>query len=210
MAYEHNDSLWVYFCRDYVDRRVPFWGQEVAPDQLQFINALCVLIFVPTLTWFFASFDPNNRFFTAANRMLIGFAVTATATGIMTLAGFLAQSSGAKISVVWIVAAYVALTLAEVLVYATGLELSYTAAPKSMKGFVTACFLVTNMLGNFLNMGFTRLYIGSPNDPAADQGPLSPGPFFGLTTLIVIAATVAFYFVSRRLVISKANFGAVE
>ena len=35
--------------------------------------------------------------------------------------------------------------------------------------------------------------------PLDQRGPLLPGPFFGLTTLIVLATAVAFYFVSRRL-----------
>jgi dipeptide/tripeptide permease len=197
VAYEHNDSLWVYFCRDHVDRKIPFWGYEAAPDQIQFLNGLGVLIFIPTLTVLFKLLDPGQRRFTAANRMLLGFGATVIATGLMSLAGFVTQG-GAKVSVLWIAAAYLALTLGEVLIYSTGLELSYTAAPKSMKGFISACFLATLMFGNLLNMGFTRLY-GSISDPIDQRGPLLPGPFFGLTTFIVLATAVAFYFVSRRL-----------
>jgi POT family proton-dependent oligopeptide transporter len=198
VAYEHNDSLWVFFSRDYVDRMIPFWNYEAAPDQIQSLNGLFVLIFIPSLTLLFKLVDPDQRRFTAANRMLLGFGATVVATGLMSLAGFLAQD-GAKVSILWIAAAYIALTLGEVLVYATGLELSYTAAPKNMKGFISACFLATIMLGNFLNMGYTRLYGGSLTDPIDQRGPLLPGPFFGLTTLIVLATAVAFYFVSRRL-----------
>jgi POT family proton-dependent oligopeptide transporter len=199
MAYEHNDSLWVFFIRDYVDRTVPLLNRTVPPDQIQFLNALFVLIFIPTLTAVFKFTDPDQRLFTAANRILLGFLVTAGATGIMSAAGFLSQGGAVKISVVWMALAYIVLTLGEVLVYSTGLELSYTAAPKSMKGFVTACFLLTITLGNFINTGFARLYGGSLTDPPEARGPLSPGAFFGLTTVIVLAAAVAFYFVGRRL-----------
>ena len=55
------------------------------------------------------------------------------------------------------------------------------------------------MLGNFINMGFSRLYGGSLTDPVEQRGPLSPAQFFGLTTLIVLAAAIAFHFVARRL-----------
>ena len=41
------------------------------------------------------------------------------------------------------------------------LELAYAAAPKSMKGFVTACFLLTNTLANLLNIFWTPMYGGS-------------------------------------------------
>ena len=66
-----------------------------------------------------------------------------------------------------------------------------------MKGFVTACFLLTNMLGNLVNTGFSRLYGGSLKD-APSSWSLSPMSFFLLTTAIVLAATVAFHFVGKQ------------
>jgi dipeptide/tripeptide permease len=199
LAYEHHDGLWVYFARDYVDLHVPWSKEPFAPDQIQAINALCVMIFIPLLTIIFNFVDRDQKIFTAANKILLGFFVTAIATGIMSVSGFMSQGKPASVPLIFLVSSYVLLTLGEVLVYATGLELSYTAAPKSMKGFVTACFLVTMTLGNFLNMFYVPLYGGSLKDPVEARGPLLPGPFFGLTTLIVLAAAVVFYFVGRQL-----------
>lgn len=199
LAYEHHDGLWVYFARDYVDLHVP-WAQEpFAPDQIQAINALCVMIFIPLLTFIFNLVDRDQKIFTAANKILLGFLVTASATSLMSLSGFMSQGRPHSVPLILLVTSYVLMTLGEVLVYATGLELSYTAAPKSMKGFVTACFLVTMTLGNFVNMFFVPLYGGSLVDPVEKRGPLAPGQFFGLTTLIVLAAAVAFYFVGKQL-----------
>jgi dipeptide/tripeptide permease len=78
------------------------------------------------------------------------------------------------------------------------LELAYAAAPKSMKGFVTACFLVTSSLGNFLNMPWMPMYGGSLTDDLSKRGPLMPGYFFGITALVVLAAALAFVFVGRK------------
>jgi dipeptide/tripeptide permease len=203
LAYEHHDGLWVYFARDYVDLHVPWLGKTFAPDQIQALNPLCVLIYIPLLTGMFHLVDREQKIFTATNRILLGFLVTASATTIMSLAGFYSQNGGPKVPLVFLALAYVTVTLGEVLVYSTGLELSYTAAPKSMKGFVTACFLVTMTLGNFINTFFVPLYGGSLVDAPEKRGPLMPGPFFGLTTLIVLLAAVGFYFVSRQLVIKK-------
>ena len=97
------------------------------------------------------------------------FLVTAFATTIMTIAGFYSQGKPASVPLIWLAIAYMTLTLGEVLVYSTGLELSYTAAPKSMKGFVTACFLVTMTLGNFINTVYIPLYGGSLVDPPPKQ-----------------------------------------
>jgi POT family proton-dependent oligopeptide transporter len=105
----------------------------------------------------------------------------------------------AKVSVLWVVAAYIVLTFGEVLLYPTALQLAFTAAPKSMKGLVTAVFLLTNTLGNFVNTFWTRTYGGSINDRPDERGSLAPGQFFGFTALMALAAAVACIFVGRRL-----------
>ncbi len=211
-GYEHNDSLWVAFINDYVNLRVPILDITITPDHLQFLNPLFVIILVPSFNFLFAYLDPKVTIFTPMRKILAGFLLTAAAVGIIALAGFLTeghteevQQAGksvviatAKVSVFWPAAAYIMLTFGEVLLYGTMLELAYTAAPKSMKGFVTACFLLTNTLGNFLNMGWTQMYGGSLTVEAAKRGPLLPGPFFGITALVVVAAAVAFIFVGKR------------
>jgi dipeptide/tripeptide permease len=202
VGYEHNDSLWVYFARDYVELTlpfsVPFVSNPVPPDQIQSLNPLFVLITIPLFSWLFGWIDPQVKIFTATRKILAGFVLTAVAVGVMSAAGFVTQSTGQKISIMWMVAAYIIITVGEVLLYGTGLELSYSAAPKNMKGFVAACFLLTNTLGNLINTVLCRLYGGSLTDAPDKRGPLPPGEFFAMTVLIVLAATVAFYFVGRQ------------
>jgi POT family proton-dependent oligopeptide transporter len=218
-GYEHNDTLWIAFTRDYVNLQVPGLSKPIAPDQLQFLNALFVLILVPTFNALFTYLDPEVKVFTAMRKVLAGFLFTAAAIGIMALAGFLVQGhaeqvvegdktvwvSAVKVSFLWPALAYIVLTFGEVLLYGTMLELAYTAAPKSMKGFITACFLVTNTLGNFINMVWTPYYGGSLTDPLDKRGPLPPGQFFAYTAALVLAAAVAFLFVGKRF-----ERGAVE
>ncbi len=192
-GYEHNDSLWVAFIRDHVDLRVPFREQPIAPDQLQFLNALVVILSIPTFNFLFARLDPQIKIFTPMRRVLAGFLLTAASIGIMAVAGFVvagreAVDSSNKVSVLWPATAYIVLTLGEVLLYGTMLELAYTAAPKSMKGFITACFLLTNTLGNFLNIQWMPLYGKT----------LSPPMFYTCTALIVLAAGIAFIFVGKQ------------
>jgi solute carrier family 15 oligopeptide transporter 1 len=97
-------------------------------------------------------------------------------------------SSADQVSVWWQVFAYLVITIAEILISVTGLELAYTAAPKSMTGFVTACWLLTVFLANLLiNAPITRLY------PV-----MQPVAYFGMLTLIMLVVSVAFVFVARR------------
>jgi POT family proton-dependent oligopeptide transporter len=222
LGYEHNDTLWVAFSRDYVDLKVPFREQPLSPDQLQFLNALFVIILIPLFNFLFGRLDPKVKIFTPMRKVLAGFVLTAAAVGIMSLAGFLVQGAThqvmqgdrtvevatAKVSVYWPALAYIVLTCGEVLLYGTMLELAYTAAPTSMKGFITACFLLTNTLGNFLNMVWTPMYGGSLVDAAAKRGPLLPGQFFGITALVVLTAAAVFLFVGKQFERSQAEAAA--
>jgi dipeptide/tripeptide permease len=195
VPYEHNDTIWVWFIRDYVHLpHLPnIFGlnpdQRIAPDQVQSLNPLFVLIFAPFFVWFFRKVDPNDRIFTATNRMLLGFGMGVLSALLMWAAAALAGGSpdapqglvvpeSQKISILWPVAAYITLTLAEVLIYGTGLELSYTAAPQSMKGFITGCFLATIMIADLINDRMSQLYGGSLTDPLEHRGRLAPASFF--------------------------------
>ena len=94
--------------------------------------------------------------------------------GFMSVLGFAAAHG--KVCGWWLVAAYGVLTLGEVLIYGTGLELAFSAAPDSMKGFVTACSLLTNTLGNLVNSLWVRHFSAELNPDHAYL--LAPGPFF--------------------------------
>ena len=189
VPYEHNDSLWVYFARDYVDLQVPLLNVTLAPDQMQSLNPLCVMIFAPLFGWLFPKIDPEARIYTAKTKILMGFGCGTISSIVMTIAGFLATSD-AKISMVWLAVAYVLLTVGEVLVYGTGLDLAFSAAPANMKGFVTGCFLLTSTIANFFNSFWVTFYGGSLTDAPELRGPLTPGLFFAISGLFVLVAAI--------------------
>ncbi|HXG11687.1 MAG TPA: oligopeptide:H+ symporter [Gemmataceae bacterium] len=93
-----------------------------------------------------------------------------------------------QVTVWWLVLAYIVITVGEVLISVTGLELAYTAAPKSMTSFVTACWLLTVALANWLiNIPVTRLYTQ-----------MQPMAYFGMLTAAMLAVSIAFIFVAQR------------
>jgi POT family proton-dependent oligopeptide transporter len=176
---------------------------------------------VPVFNTAFKYLDPNLKIFTSMRKIFAGFILTAAAIGIMAVAGYLVQGHttmegvgdkvrevcpvNAKVSILWPAMAYIVLTFGEVLLYGTMLDLSYAAAPKSMKGYVTACFLLTNTLANFLNILWTPFYGGSLPDPVSKRGPLLPGPFFGITAIVTLVAALVFIYVARRFERSRAE-----
>ena len=115
----------------------------------------------------------------------------------------------------WIVVAYIILTLGEVLLYGTMLDLSYAYAPARMKGFITACFLVTNALGNLINSQYAGRYFSGVGkgeqlveklnwgvQVQTEKGDVVyrflPETFFTIDAALCIGAAVAFFFVARQ------------
>jgi proton-dependent oligopeptide transporter, POT family len=209
VGYEFNDNVWIYFIRDYVnldaDLSAIGLSKGIKPEQLQTINPAVVMIFAPLFAISFRALDPNGRVFTAGNKMFAGFIMITAASAAMAAAGFIVGPHATavlpqdKVSIAWPVAAYVLLTLAEILIYGTGLEYAYAAAPANMKGFVTGCFLALDAAANFVNAWLAQLYGGSLVDPVAKRGPLPAGQFFTMAALIGLAATIAFFFVARKM-----------
>ncbi len=77
------------------------------------------------------------------------------------------------------------LTSAEVLVSVTGLEFSYTQAPKSMKSTIMSIWFLTIFAGNLLTAVVSRINVF--------QG----WGYFAFFTVLMLAAAVAFFFIAR-------------
>lgn len=93
-----------------------------------------------------------------------------------------------RVTAWWQILAFLVLTLGEILISVTGLELAFVAAPATMKSFVTACWLVTVGLANLvINAPITRLY---PH--------MEPGPYFLMLAAAVGVVTVVFLPLAAR------------
>ncbi|QDU23169.1 POT-type proton-dependent oligopeptide transporter [Urbifossiella limnaea] len=87
-----------------------------------------------------------------------------------------------RVTVWWQVLAYLIITVAEILISVTGLELAFVAAPQSMKSFVTGCWLAVVFLANLLiNAPITRLY------PV-----MAPGVYFAMLAGAMVVVVVVF------------------
>ena len=87
-----------------------------------------------------------------------------------------------RVTVWWQVLAYLIITVAEILISVTGLELAFVAAPPTMKSFVTGCWLGVVFLANLLiNAPITRLYPG-----------MAPGVYFAMLGVSVTLVAVIF------------------
>jgi POT family proton-dependent oligopeptide transporter len=184
-VYDQNDVTWTLFIQDHVN--LHFLGMDLQANQPHALNPILILVLVPVINLLFKWIDPSGRRFPATRKIMVGFLIMAVTAAVMSLAGFLTTSGDAKVSMWWIVLAFFLLTASEVLVSTVGLELAFTAAPNTMKSFVTACFLMTVFFGNLLNILVTKLYTE-----------IGPGPFFALMAATMVGIAGAIIPVGRK------------
>ncbi|MCA9178308.1 MAG: POT family MFS transporter [Planctomycetales bacterium] len=142
--FDQTGSSWVLQAEN-MDRR--FLGVNWLEAQIQVINPILVLVLIPLFQ--FVVYPGVNRFFTltAIRKMSIGFFLTTGSFALIMLAQELIDR-GETPSIAWQLWAYVLLTAGEVMISITGLEFSYTQAPKTMKSVIMAVWLLSVSLGN--------------------------------------------------------------
>lgn len=186
-TWQHSVLAWL---RDSLG--IDLFGVSLPPDLLQAINPLLIILLLPPITMLWHWLARIGYDLRPTSKMLIGFVLTTTTMAIMSAAGFLAADAG-RVSVLWEVVSYVLITVSEICISVVGLELAFTAAPATMKSFVTACWLLTVFFGNILNAQITPLY-----GEKVFGFELSPGPYFALFALVMVPVTAAFVIMSRR------------
>ena len=142
--YDQTGGAWVLQAGR-MDRE--FLGVEWLESQVQAINPLLILAFIPLFSY--VIYPAISKVFplTPIRRISIGLFITVAAFG---LSGLIESwiDQGLTPNIRWQLLAYVIITAAEVMVSITALEFSYTQAPPQMKSFVMSLFLLTVSVGN--------------------------------------------------------------
>jgi len=191
--FDQIGTLWQVQSRG-LDRVLPEWvpffsGHELLPAQVSAVfNPLFILLLVPIfhrLVYPFITVSPLWK-------IGAGLWLTAIAFLVTTILQYLIES-GLRLHVGWQIFACLILTAAEVLVSITCLEFAYSQAPKSMKSFVMAMFLLTVALGNYLASFLKFLICNGSGVPS-----VSTLEEFAFWTLLMGIASLFYIFVSRR------------
>lgn len=154
--FDQKASTWVVQATK-MDLRVG--GLELAPSQLQALNPLMVMLLIPFNSFVvYPWLERRGVQVTPLRRMATGMFVAGIS---YVLVGFiqLALDGGNQVSVLWQAGPYLVLTLAEVLVSATGLEFAYSQAPREMKGTIMSLWTLTVTVGNQLVSLVARLNV---------------------------------------------------
>jgi POT family proton-dependent oligopeptide transporter len=193
--WDQNLSEWVLQAEK-LNRHINLYFIDftVLQGQVQTVNAVFILLFIPIFTYGIYPFLDKIGIKTTPLRR-IGAGLVLTVLSFVIIAILQARvDAGAHPTVWWQIFAYAVLTAAEVLVSITGLEYAYTQAPKFMKSTMTAIWLLTVAVGN--------LFVALLNHNIANGGFFSRftgAGYYWLFVGIGTAFIVIYLFVSPRL-----------
>jgi len=187
--FDQTGSAWVIQAQA-MDRHI--FGYELLPSQLQAANPLLVMVLIPLFSY--GLYPAINRVYllTPLRKVAIGMFVAAAAFAIPTRAQMIIDA-GATPHIGWQLAAYGVLTAAEVLISITCLEFSYTQAPKAMKSFVMAFFMLSIAVGNLFTSG-VNFFIQNPDGTSK----LAGADYYWFFTLLMLGTACLFTLVVKN------------
>ena len=159
--FDQTGSSWVIQAEN-MDRR--FLGITWLQSQIQVVNPMLVMILIPLFQ--FVIYPSVDKVFklTAIRKLSIGFFLTTASFAVVATAQDMIDG-GATPSIAWQLWGYVLLTSGEIMISITGLEFSYTQAPKTMKSVIMAVWLFSVSMGNI----FTSVVNHSIQVPGINQ-----------------------------------------
>jgi len=156
--FDQMDSSWMHLAYN----MNPNWlGHEWLPPQIMSANPLMIMALIPIFSY--AVYPAINKVFplTPLRKISIGLFVAALAFVVPALIE-MRIGAGHVPCIAWLIVACLILTASEVMVSITVLEFSYTQAPKELKSFIMAVFLLSISLGNFFT-GTVNIFIQNPD-----------------------------------------------
>jgi len=163
--YDQCSSAWVQQAEK-MDLRI--LGFELTASQYQATNPLLILIYIPLFTY--GIYPVINMVFplTALRKISIGFFLTAASFVVPAWIEVLLQR-GEKPTIWWQLLAYTFLIAGEIMVSITGLEFSYTQAPKRLKSMIMSFFLAAVTVGNLFTSA-VNYFIQNPDGSSKLSG----------------------------------------
>ncbi len=181
--YDQTGSSWVLQAQ-HMD--LHFLGFDLLPSQIQAANPLLVVILIPLFAY--VIYPALGRLFklTPMRKVAMGLFLAVAAFAISSVAQERIDA-GETPSILWQFLAYVVLTSGEVMVSITALEYSYTQAPRRLKSFIMALFLLSVSLGNIFTSA-VNFFIQRDDGSLMLEG----AEYYWFFTLLMLGTAVIF------------------
>jgi proton-dependent oligopeptide transporter, POT family len=186
--YYQGSGAWVNQAKN-LDLQLHPFSFTLLQDQVQSINAILILVFIPLFTYGVYPLIEKFVKLTPQRKMSAGMFILVPAFAI---AAYLEQQivAGNRPSVWWQLLAYAIVTAAEILVAVPALEFAYTQAPRKMKSMIMAAYLAGSIsFGNFIAGQVIRMFKIEWIAPHV-MGENSPNYYWVFIGLIVVAGVI--------------------
>lgn len=169
-----------------------FLGIEWLSSQVQAVNAIMILAFIPLFQY--VIYPAINRFFPLTPLRKIGIGLIVTGLSFLVSAWIESQIvAGGTPNIGWQLPAYALLSAGEVMVSITALEFAYTQAPAHMKSIIMSLYLLSISAGNL----FTALvYMFIKNDDGSLK--LHGPAYYNFYAALSIGCVALWVFVAKR------------
>jgi POT family proton-dependent oligopeptide transporter len=154
MAFHQNGFTMTFWARDATG---PIFGFQIPPEAFGAANAFFVVTLTPLVVWFWSSLRKRKLELSTPGKMGIGMVLTAAAFGIMGMAGRLGGDFG-RVSPLWLIAAYLVVTLGELNLSPMGLAFCSKVAPPRYRGLMMGLWFGATACGNYLAGGIEFLW----------------------------------------------------
>ena len=187
--FDQMDSAWMLQAekmnRDWL-------GHTWLPTQIVAVNPLMILILIPVFSY--VIYPAINKVFPLSSLRKIGLGLLLAGSPFVVSALIEAKIvAGGAPSIGWMVLGYVLLTSSEIMVSITCLDFSYTQAPKRMKSFIMAVFLLSISLGN----AFTAI-VNAVIENEDGTSKLAGAQYFWFFAGVMFVTALLFIPVARR------------
>lgn len=160
-----------------------FWARDntvttIAPETFQSVEPLGVIVFSAALVWCWGWLGRRGLEPSTPMKMLLGIVLVAGAFALMAAAGLAGGNTG-RVSVNWLVSAYLVIALGEVCLSPMGLSLVNRVAPPRSRGLMMGAWFVSLSAGGYLSGSFGAWWTTMPHSR-----------FFGLVAGVLVAAAI--------------------
>ena len=167
-----------------------FAGITWLPSQIQAVNAIMILIFIPLFQY--VIYPAIDRVFPLTPLRKIGLGIFVSGVSFICSAWIETRiSAGLSPNIGWQLPGYALLTAAEIMVSITALEFAYTQAPKRMKSVIMSLYLLSVSAGNLVTAG-----VNFAIDRFNLQ--LEGANYYLFFTALAMLASIIFVFFARR------------
>lgn len=156
LAFQQSGSTLTFWARDCTDRSVTLLDRHLQPLPWQIppgffasVPAAFVIVLSPLSAWCFGVLRRRGLEPSTPAKITLGMLMTAGAYLVMVTAS-LAGGDHGRVSLLWLVSAYLVISIGEVLISPMGLSMVTKLAPARLAGLLMGLWFVSTSLGNKL------------------------------------------------------------